>query len=199
MIGIGLRVKSGFAVAVVLTGSRRAPVAIGRHIVALSDPKMAETRQPYHDGFGKEQDDAREIARRIKIIKRKAAQSIGDFVRDACSGTKTAGKGGGGADAVVAGLVVGSLIDPQQVGNPHIRAHASEGQLFRTVVEDALRGCGVSSTVVVEKQLAVTATRELGQTEDRIKQTVAGLGKSLTGPWRADEKAAAVAAWMALK
>ena len=115
-------------------------------------------------------------------------------MRDARSGTTAAGSGG-----VAAGLVVGSVIDPQQVGNAHIRAHASEGQLFRTVVKDALQACGVSSTVFVEKQLAVTAPRELSQSEDTIKQTVASFGKSLKGPWRADEKAAAIAAWMALK
>jgi hypothetical protein len=194
MIGLGFRVKSGYAVAVVLTGSRRAPVAIRRCIVELSDPDVVETRQPYHNGFGKEQADAREIARRITIIKRSATRSVEDFVREARSGTKAAGNAG-----VAAGLVVGSVIDPQQVGNPHIRAHASEGQLFRTVVEDALHACGVLSTVFVEKHLAVTAPRELRHSEDTIRQTVASFGKSLQGPWRADEKAAAIAAWMALK
>jgi hypothetical protein len=34
-----------------------------------------------------------------------------------------------------AALVVGSQIDPAKIANPHIRAHALEGWLFRSVVD----------------------------------------------------------------
>ena len=47
MTGLGFRIKSGYAIAVVLTGSRQAPVALARRVVELSDPEVAETRQPY--------------------------------------------------------------------------------------------------------------------------------------------------------
>jgi len=187
MTGLGFRIKSGYAVAVVLNGSRQAPVALARRVVELSDPEVAETRQPYHDGFGKEQDDAREIDRRIRIIRRCATRAIASFVRDI-------GQDGLG----VAGLVVGSVIDPRQVANPHIRAHASEGRLFRTVVEDALRAHGVSCTIIVDKQLATTAATELRCGERAIKQTIGDFGKTIGGSWRADDKAAALAAWLSL-
>jgi len=39
---IGFRVKSGYAIAVVLEGSRRSPAAVSRHIVQLCDPAKAE-------------------------------------------------------------------------------------------------------------------------------------------------------------
>jgi hypothetical protein len=187
MTGLGFRIKSGYAIAVVLTGSRQAPVALARRVVELSDPEVAETRQPYHDGFGKEQDDAREIDRRIRIIRRCATRAIASFVRDT-------GQDGLG----VAGLVVGSVIDPRQVANPHIRAHASEGRLFRTVVEDALRAHGVSCTIIVDKQLAATAAAELHCGERAIKQTIGDFGKTIGGSWRADDKAAALATWLSL-
>jgi hypothetical protein len=189
MNALGFRIKSGYAIAVVLTGSRHAPVAVMRRIIELSVPEIAETRQPYHDGFGKEHDDAREIARRIRIIRRCANRAIASFVRDACSGSEHIG---------VAGLVVGSVIDPQQIANPHIRAHASEGRLFRTVVEDALRAHGVSCTIIVDKQLATTAARQLRCGERAIKQTIGEFGKTIGGSWRADDKAAAIAAWLSL-
>jgi len=94
--------------------------------------------------------------------------------------------------------VVGSVIDPQKVGNPHIRAHANEGRLFRTVVENALRSHGIACDVIVEKQLAARAAAGLRVPDGAIKQTVAAFGKTVGGPWRADEKAAATAAWLAL-
>jgi hypothetical protein len=190
VIGLGFRIKSGYAISVVLTGSRHAPIAAARRVVELSDPKVAETRQPYHDGFGKEQDDEREISRRIEIVERCAKSAVGAFVRDA--------RGGSPDGTTRASLVVGSIIDPRQVGNPHIRAHANEGRLFRTVVEDSLRACRVSCTIIVEKQLAATARAALGRDETAIAQTLAGFGKALGGPWRADEKAAAIGAWLAL-
>jgi len=188
-VALGFRVKSGFAVAVVVSGSAASPVALARRIVALSDPGVEETKQPYHDGFGTAQEDQQEIARLTKIIQRCASRSIADLLADdvfddgSCLG---------------AGLVVGSVIDPVAVGNPHIRAHANEGRLFRTVLEEALRGHGIACSVVVEKTLGAQALKTLGRSDAQIRKTVGALGFGLQGPWRAEEKAAATAAWMVL-
>jgi hypothetical protein len=97
-----------------------------------------------------------------------------------------------------AGLVVGSLIDPARVTNTHIRAHALEGQLFRTVLEEALRACGLSCAVMLERTAYTHAAQRLGRSEKDLKQVVANLGRGLGGPWRADEKTATLAAWLAL-
>jgi hypothetical protein len=186
---IGFRVKSGYAIAVVLTGSAADPVAIGRHIVELSDPDVAGTRQPYHAGFGEAEEDARAIAKRVTIIERAAARSIGRLVESWDAGATPTG---------CAGLVVGSVIDPATVGNLHIRAHANEGRLFRTVLEQALAARGIACAVHVEKQLAAAARARLGLRDADITRKLAAFGKICGSPWRIDEKAAATAAWMAL-
>jgi hypothetical protein len=188
MNAIGFRVKSGYAIAVVLNGSAASPVPVARHVVELSDPDVEETRQPYHSGFGEAEEDSRTIARRVKIIERVASKSVSSLLN-----------AHGSTAACGAGLIVGSVIDPATVGNQHIRAHANEGRLFRTVLEGALAAHGVSSFVVVEKQLPETARRQLGCTDDEIKKRVSGFGKVLGSPWRSDERAAATAAWMALQ
>jgi len=184
MIAAGFRVKSGFAIAVTLEGPASAPRVLSRRMVAMSDPKVPETRQPYHDGFYHTEENPREIARRVKIVERCAKQSIAELLDD--------------AHVARAGLVVGSVIDPRKVGNPHIRAHAHEGQLFRTVLEEALRSRGVRCQVIVEKQLAARTAAGLQRPAREIKQTLDRFGKALGSPWRADEKAAATAAWLAL-
>jgi hypothetical protein len=184
MTALGFRVKSGYAIAVVLGGSRAAPKAIERRIVELSDPNVAESKQPYHHGFFKTEEDKREIARRVGIVKRCAKRSVAALVSET-RGARAA-------------LVVGSLIDPARVGNPHIRAHAHEGRLFRTVLEDTLRAQRVVCDVIVEKQLSAHASKALGRSPGAITRTVTALGKTLGGPWRAEEKAAATAAWLAL-
>jgi hypothetical protein len=190
MRAVGFRVKSGFAVAIVLDGSRGRPEAVARHVVELSDPKAAETRQPYHHGFYTTEADAREIARRVRIVTRCANRSVAaliDELRETAS-----------SRSVRAALVVGSVIDPSRVGNPHIRAHASEGRLFRIVLEEALRSHSVECDVIVEKQLPARATADLGRSSRSVLTTLAAFGKALGSPWRADEKAAATAAWLSL-
>jgi hypothetical protein len=189
IFALGFRVKSGYAIAVALRGSASGPAALVRRVVALSDPAVAETRQPYHDGFYKQQDDPREIARRLTIVERCARESVDALLDDACFA---------GLRCRRAGLVVGSVIDPQKVNNPHVRAHASEGQLFRTVLEEALRSHGVDSDVIVEKQLAAKAAADLGRKDAEIARAISAFGKTLGGAWRADEKAACAAAWLAL-
>jgi hypothetical protein len=188
-VALGFRVKSGFAIAVVLRGTVSAPDILARRIVELSDPAVPETRQPYHDGFYKQQDDPRELARRTAIVRRCAKRAVTALLKDECFG---------GLRCRGAGLVVGSVIDPANVGNPHIRAHASEGQLFRTVLEGALKPYGVSCDVSVEKTLAEKAAKRLKRSHAEITRTITALGKTLGGTWRAEEKAACVAAWMAL-
>jgi len=189
-IAIGFRVKSGHAIAVALSGTAARPLAVLRADVALSDPDVHETRQPYHDGFYHQQEDPREIARRVRIIERCAKESVAAFVESI---------GGRGARSRVrAALVVGSVIDPATVGNPHIRAHASEGRLFRTVLAEELAAHGVACEVVVEKALTEKAVAEIGRSAAEIQRTVAGFGAAVGNPWRADEKAAATGAWIAL-
>jgi hypothetical protein len=188
-LALGFRVKSGYAIAVALRGSAPAPEILARYVVALSDPKVAATKQPYHDGFGTAQENIKEIARLTRTIERCAAQSVSALLEEALPGN---------GPCRGASLVVGSTIDPSAVGNPHIRAHASEGRLFRTVLEDALRERGVDCTVIVEKMLTAHAVRALGRPEREIKKVVGAFGEMLDGPWRVDEKAAATAAWVTL-
>jgi hypothetical protein len=203
MVAIGFRIKSGYAIAIVLAGSAKSPTVVARRIVELSDPAVAETKQPYHDGFGTEHEDPREIARRVKIIERCTKQAVDGLIGEVRGATASDGvrraKALAEKSSLRAALVVGSVIDPQKVGNPHIRAHANEGKLFRTVVEDALRSHGIACDVIVEKQLADRAVSGLRRSDGEIKQTLAKFGKTIGGRWRAEEKAAAIAAWLALE
>ena len=202
MTAVGFRVKSGYAIAVVLDGSRQTPRPVASRIIELSDPAVAETRQPYHDGFYKTEENAREIARRVAIVKRCARKSIArssnsleaSATAEPRRSSRTAHR-----ERRRAALVVGSLIDPATVANPHIRAHAHEGQLFRTVLEESLAAHAVDCDVIVDKQLASQAAKELGRPASVVARTVASFGKTLGGRWRAEEKAAATAAWLALR
>jgi len=185
---VGFRVKSGWATAVLL-GLSDSPRVLDRRIVELCDPAVPASRQPYHAGFGALEEDASEIRWRTGVVRRAAGKSVTALLQ--------AYRAMGFAPRS-AGLVVGSLIDPATVANPHIRAHALEGRLFRTVLEETLQSAKLACVVVIEKSTYAKAAAALGRTEEEVKRTVLALGRSAGGPWRADEKLAAAAAWMRL-
>jgi hypothetical protein len=182
-------VKSGWTAAVLLAGPSQAPRAIERRVVELSDPNVPESKQPYHAAMGKLEEDEGKIRQRTKVVLRAAARSVTLLVQD----FRAAGYGLCGA-----GLVVGSQIDPKSISNPHIRAHALEGQLFRSVLEKALQSHGLACLVIVERDAYSKAAVRLARPEGELKRVVADLGRALSGPWRAEEKLASLAAWMAL-
>lgn len=186
---LGFRVKSGHAIVVALAGPASAPMPLTRAIIELSDPSEEATKQPYHAGFGTAQQDSEVIARLVAIIERCARRSIDRLLADERLFGRTYPS---------AAIVVGSVIDPDKLGNPHIRAHANEGRLFREVLKEALRSHGIGCSVWIEKTLAAAAAKKLGQSQRAIKQTVDGFGSVLRSPWRAEEKAAAIAAWISL-
>jgi hypothetical protein len=96
------------------------------------------------------------------------------------------------------GLVVGSLIDPRQIANDHIRIHALEGQLFRNVVEEAVDRSGLPCALWRERDLYEVASGILKRPEQALRVTLAALGRNTEGSWRAEQKAAALAAWLVL-
>jgi hypothetical protein len=186
---VGLRVKSGWAVAVLLAGPSRAPRALDRRVIDLSDESVPESKQPYHAAMGRLEEDSAKIRQRTKVVQRVAARSLAVLLDEFRAAGYAVDK---------AGLVVGSQIDPRTISNPHIRAHALEGQLFRKVLEDELKTQGLSCSVVVERDAYTRAAEVLKRSEDDLKRTLSGLGRQLDGPWRAEEKLAALVAWMTL-
>lgn len=188
---IGVRVKSGWATAVLVVGAARAPRAADRCVVELSDPAVPASRQPYHAVMGASPPDGEKIERYLrKVIERVSRRSVRALLKE----YRTRGH-----DVRGVGLVVGSDIDPGRIANEHIRAHALEGRLFRTVLEAVVDSFGLPCGVVVEREAYALAARVLKRSEAELRSVVGELGRSLDGPWRADEKTASLAAWMMLR
>ena len=93
-----------------------------------------------------------------------------------------------------AGMVVGSVIDPNSLGNPHVRVHALEGKLFRDVVAEALAAEGIECGVLVERDAYAKAAADVSATEQRLRTEIAALGQGRIKPWRSEEKLATLAA-----
>jgi hypothetical protein len=173
-----------------LAGSPRAPRVVDRRTIELSDASVPTSRQPYHAVMGARTGEASKVERRLRgIVQRVTRRSLTALLREYRRTRRIRG----------VALVVGSTIDPATIGNDHIRAHALEGQLFRTALEGAARADRLPCTTHVERALYDTAAARLKRPATAIKGVVAELGRAVDGPWRADEKTATVAAWLMLR
>jgi len=182
-------VKSGWAAAVLVDGPAASPSVVARHVVTLSDPGIPAARQPYHAAMSVARPDSPELDRLVASVKSYAAQSI-EGLLDGIPDAPRLLRG--------AGLVVGSDIDPARIANPHVRAHACEGRLFRVAVEAAVRSHDLRCTIFLERDLLARASEVLGRPAAGLKQALTELGRSVDGGWRRDDKAATLAAWLVL-
>jgi hypothetical protein len=127
---LGFQVKAGWAAVVLLTGTTRSaqPSEIDR--IELFDQQYPESRQPYHAAIGELEKDLRKLNQRERRVRSISRQSLKRFL-DRCQQKKFLIKR--------AAVVVGSKTDPETIANPHVRAHALEGRLFGSVVEQFCR------------------------------------------------------------
>jgi hypothetical protein len=188
-IALGFTIKSGWACAVALGGAVAAPEVLDCRRVELSDPRDGNGRQPYHAAAGTARKPGPRLDTLLASIETFGRQSVGEFIRQ--HETRRGSIAG-------AGIVVGSLIDPATIGNDHIRIHALEGQLFRTIVKDAAERRHVPASVWRERDLYALAAAQLKRTESDLRQALAGIGRTREGSWRAEHKSATLAAWLVL-
>jgi hypothetical protein len=187
---VGLRAKTGRAIAVALAGLRGAPLAIERTELVLWSPKTPATFQPYHAVLDLPWDQADRAARETEaIIAELATTALGQLIDEIKAlGFKV-------QRVAVVGAPDRRL---ESIGNRHIRAHAAEGVLYRRVLETAAEANSLRSLRLVEKDLFARACAELGISDADFAAHLASIGGALGRPWRTDEKLATVAAWLGL-
>ena len=189
-VALGLRVKTGRATAVAVAGSEQKPRVLERRAVGLCDPDVPHSGQPYHVELELPPErSAPLLARALEAIRAVAGRELAALAES----LRAQGLGLRGV-----ALVAGSLGDPTRVKNPHVRAHALEGQVYWKALETAAESLGIPCSVVAEKELLAHAAKALGRRPDTLRQTVAEWGRALGPPWAAEEKCAALAAWAGL-
>ena len=191
--GLGVRVKSGWAAVVLLTETANSAELADVNRIELCDPRLPETRQPYHAAMGKLETDSTKVNQRERVVRSISQQSLARLLEDYRRK---------GFRIMRAALVVGSQINPANIANPHIRTHALEGRLFRSVVEQSLQAYEIRTEVLVERDAYPTVAARLKQSSDDVKRAIQDLRRSAPAkgrPWRAEEKLAALAGLFALR
>jgi hypothetical protein len=190
LVSIGLRAKTGRAIAVVLGGPPDSPVVLLKTEINLVDPKVPATAQPYHVVMELPSGEwQRAVSKSAKAIERVATKALAKLIAELqADGHQTLGVGVVGApDRALA-----------RIGNPHIRAHAAEGVLFRAVLELGAESNGLKCQTFSDRDFDKAAAARLAGKYSKIKQNLDNLRKSVSPPWRTDEKQAAMSAWIVL-
>ena len=183
-VTIGVKTKTGRAIAVALSEPASSPQFVCREELALSDQAVPPTMQPYHEVMELPWSESMiAVQPTINAIERIAAASLRKLIAEIET------RGFRVACIAVVGPADRKL---ERIGNPHIRAHAAEGVLFRAVAEKAAEANDR------ETRSFVDPAAELKRPAREVKSVLARLGKTAGSPWRAEEKSAAMAAWAAL-
>jgi hypothetical protein len=187
---IGLRARTGRAIAVVLVGSLDAPSVWERREISVVDPRMRESCQPYHEvmelPWAKAQVAVRQLA---KVVEQMATKALAQLINDLQAQDYRVNQIG------IVGAPERAL---EKIGSPHIRAHAAEGVLFRHVLELAAENNGIPYRTFEEQKLNTLAAAELRIPVADLERRLVDLGRAIGRPWRADEKAAAASAWLVI-
>ena len=188
---LAFKPRTGRAVLVVLAEEKGELRVMERaEIPLLPAGEMA----PYHAADGLEPKAADKyvkaaVARAQGLAKdalRKAAKRCVDSGHDLCGCAVLVGKG-------MPEWTTGEILAV------HVRMHAAEGEMFREVLVEAARACGMEPTTLPDKTAIDSAAKKLGVTRARLDADLAALGKTAGPPWGKYQKEAAAAALVVLK
>ena len=184
MQAMGLRVKTGLAVAVIVERAGDDVRVMGRRLVSLAGPGD-EARFVHHAALDLPEREGAAATRRLIAAARKVAASEMRALLDEAHGVHRAG------------IVVGSLVDPERIAGAHMRAHALEGKLYRDLVVDALEAADIRTTILLERGAYERVAEAVGEPAKALRGRIASLGANVK-PWRAEEKLAALAGYWQL-
>ena len=186
---IGLRARTGRAIAVVLVGSPDAPAVWQRREISVIDPRRPESCQPYHEVMELPWAQAQVAVRKlVMVVEQMATKALAQLMEDLQAQHFRVNQIG------IVGAPERAL---EKIGSPHIRAHAAEGVLFRHVLELAAENNGLPYRAFEEQKLKTLAAAELRIPVADLERRLVDLGRAIGRPWRADEKTAAASAWLA--
>lgn len=191
-VAFGMKAHSGWAAVVVLGEQNGDFVVVDRRRIELVEDEWA--KQPYHAAEGLKPELARDLVKRgIDAARKNAVREMKAALKRELE-RKNRVKG--------CGVLVGSPMPNWNVDEilaVHFRMHKAEGVLFRDVLVQAAKECGLKAVEVPEKELFIHAERVLKTPANELAAQITALGKSAGPPWGKDQKEAALAAMIALR
>ena len=193
LAALGLRVHSGWAAVVAVTGDLNSPAVLHRARLKFADPKLAGSKQPYHAAEKLDLKQAEKLLQRCsESSSLLAKKTLGDVVDDV---ERRGAKVSVGGVLLSSGRPLGTLAATLA---SHALIHTAEGEFFRTAVIDACKHHRLQVIAVKERELLDRFHQELHLPQAALDQHLAAVGKAIGPPWREDQKLAMLVGWLAL-
>jgi hypothetical protein len=164
-----------------------------RDRIEMADPRDPGSKQPYHAVEGC---PIGEAERRLAGYAASAGRMAHDAIRRITE--RLAGEGHGVVGLGIlqaAGRTGGNLADTLA---SHALIHTADGNHFRAALAEAAARCRLPTSRVRAPGLEAEAATAIGRAPQALQRTVKDLGREIGAPWGADQKAAALLAWMVL-
>jgi hypothetical protein len=190
---LGFAPHSGWAAVVVIGGTRVLPLVLARERLELADASLAGAKQPFHAIEGLPLEKARE---RLAKFQASAARLAAAGLRMLVQTARAAG-----IEPLAAGILDSSGRDGatlQAILASHALIHTADGNHFREALGAACTVQKLPFTRIRQRDLASEAARELKRAPQELTAAVARLGREVGAPWGADQKGAALIAWLLL-
>jgi hypothetical protein len=191
---MGFAPHSGWAAVVALGGSSEDPKVLARSRVEMADPRDPESKQPYHavELLGVEK-AAKRLDGYMAVAERMADAAIKTLVKDL---------GGQGQRVSAVGILESSGRKSGSLASilaSHALIHTADGDHFRKALTVAAERSKLAVSRVPARELEELAAACLGRPVPRLQATVQELGRQVGPPWGADQKMAALLAWVLLE
>jgi len=188
----GIRVHSGWAVIVCVSGDPAALEIVDRRRIVIIDSMMKGAKQPYHHAESLSLEEAeRHLQKCAEVSQRLAVHAIREMLDGVTSRKYRVLRC---AMLLASGSALPSL---QKILASHALIHTAEGEFFRNIVSDACANCHIPVTRFRERELEERAKATFRKAAAGLRQHIASLGKTVGSPWTQDEKTAALAALIA--
>jgi hypothetical protein len=190
---LGIAPHSGWAAVVMVAGTAAVPRVLARERLELAEERLSGSRQPYHALEGLPPTEARRRRARFEASAAELAHGALQRLLEQASAGRAAARAAGILDS--AGRSGATL---EAILASHALIHTADGQHFRAALAQACERLGLSVVRIRERDLAARAAAALHRPPAELAATVAALGRPLGPPWGADQKSAALLAWVLL-
>jgi hypothetical protein len=164
-----------------------------RERLEMTDAALAGSRQPYHALEGRPLPEARrELAHFQASATALAVEGLARFT------TRARALGAEPESAGILDSAGRARATLEAILASHALIHSADGEHFRAALAGACQELGLRVTRVRLCDLLPRAAAVLGEPEEELAAAVSALGRKVGPPWGADQKSAALLAWVLL-
>jgi len=193
-VALGFVTHSGWAAVVGIVDGRPGFRVVLRDRVEMTDPRAPESKQPYH---AVEALPVSVAGARLAAWAQTAEKRATDALNEMLSRLQRAGHRLVGAGLLDAAGRKGSSLEA--ILASHALIHTADGEHFRTAIAGAAARLGLPVLRVAGRALPAQAAAATGESKDALVGRVKVAGRALGPPWTADQKSAAMLAWLVLR